>query len=249
MSEGKGRLLMTGLLSAIIGAGGAALAMGATAQPVNTADKAAIERIVRDYILANPEVLTQAMDNLQNREMKKLVDDNRAELEKPFGGAWEGSADADVTLVQFFDYACTYCRASLPDIDRLLAEDKKLTIVYRELPILGQPSLDAARASLAVAQQGNYGVFHRALYAGGRITPASLEAARKRAGVDTARARAAEGSDAVNREIAANLEIQSVLQITGTPSWVVGDRILNGAVGYETLKQAIADARKARTAG
>jgi protein-disulfide isomerase len=245
MTGGKGTLIMTGLLAAIVGAGAAVLAMGATAQPVNTADKAAIERIVRDYILANPEILTQAMENLQNREVKKVIDENRAEIETPFAGAWEGAADADVTLVQFFDYACTYCRASLPDIERLLAEDKKLKIVYRELPILGQPSLDAARASLAASQQGNYGAFHRALYAGGRVTPATIDAARKRAGVDAAKARGAEGSDAVSKEIAANLELQSVLQITGTPSWVVGDKILNGAVGYETLKEAIADARRA----
>lgn len=245
MTGGRGSLIMTGLLAAIVGAGAAVLAVGATSQPVNSADKAAIERIVRDYILANPEILTQAMENLQNREVKKVVDENRAEIETPFAGAWEGAADADVTLVQFFDYACTYCRASLPDIERLLAEDKKLKIVYRELPILGQPSLDAARASLAAAQQGNYGVFHRALYAGGRVTPATVEAARKRAGVDAARARQAEGSEAVSKEIAANLELQSVLQITGTPSWVVGDRILNGAVGYETLKEAVAAARKA----
>ena len=245
MTGGRGTLIMTGLLAAIVGAGAAVLAVGATSQPVNSTDKAAIERIVRDYILANPEILTQAMENLQNREVKKVVDENRAEIETPFAGAWEGAADADVTLVQFFDYACTYCRASLPDIERLLAEDKKLKIVYRELPILGQPSLDAARASLAAAQQGNYGVFHRALYAGGRVTPATVEAARKRAGVDAARARQAEGSEAVSKEIAANLELQSVLQITGTPSWVVGDRILNGAVGYETLKEAVAAARKA----
>lgn len=245
MTGGRGTLIMTGLLAAIVGAGAAVLAVGATSQPVNSTDKAAIERIVRDYILANPEILTQAMENLQNREVKKVVDENRAEIETPFAGAWEGAADADVTLVQFFDYACTYCRASLPDIERLLAEDKKLKIVYRELPILGQPSLDAARASLAAAQQGNYGVFHRALYAGGRVTPATVEAARKRAGVDAVRARQAEGSEAVSKEIAANLELQSVLQITGTPSWVVGDRILNGAVGYETLKEAVAAARKA----
>lgn len=229
---------MTGLVAALIGAGAAALALG-TATPVNTADKAAIEKIVRDYILQHPEVLTQAMDNLQNREIKKVIDANRKAIETPFAGAWEGAADGDVTLVQFFDYACTYCRASLPDIERLLREDKKLKLVYREVPILGQPSLDAAKVSLTVAQNGNYASFHRAVYAGGKITPAGLEAARKAAGG----AKVGEESAKIRGEISSNITLLQQLNFTGTPSWVVGDRTLNGAVGYEALKAAIAEAR------
>ncbi len=235
---GKAPLIMTGIVAALLGAGGAALALGA-ASPVTTADKAAIEKIVRDYILEHPDILTQAMDNLQNREIKKVIDANRKAIETPFAGAWEGAADGDVTLVQFFDYACGYCRASLPDIDRLLREDKKLKVVYREMPILGQPSLDAARVSLAVAQKGSYGAFHRAVYAGGKITPASLEGARKAAGAG----KGGESAPTVEAEIASNLELLRELQFTGTPSWVVGDRVLNGAVGYEKLKEAIAEAR------
>jgi protein-disulfide isomerase len=239
----KGAMILGGLVLALVGAGGVLLATGADT-PVDTSDKAAVERIVRDYILEHPEVVTQALDNLQTREIKKVVEANRVQLETPFGSAWDGAADANVTLVQFFDYNCGYCRASLPDIDRLLAEDKKLKVVYRELPILGQSSLDAAKVSLAVAQQkGNYGAFHRAVYAGGRITSATLGGARKIARVDEGAAKAAESSAAVNDEIAANLGLQEALKISGTPSWVVGDQILNGAVGYEALKAAVAKAR------
>lgn len=229
---------MTGLIAALLGAGGAALALGA-ASPVNTADKAAIEKIVRDYILEHPEVLTQAMENLERRGVKTAIEANRKAIETPFAGAWQGAADGDVTLVQFFDYACTYCRASLPDIERLLREDKKLKVVYREVPILGQPSLDAAQASLTVAQNGNYAAFHKAVYAGGKVTPASLDAARKAAGV----AKGGEDSAKVRAEISANLGLLQQLKLTGTPSWVVGERALNGAVGYEALKEAIAEAR------
>ena len=158
MNEGL-KTNMTLILATLLGAGGSALAVTAMdkPQPINTADKAAIEQVVREYILTHPEILPEAMRNLEARENKKIVDENRAKIEKPYAGAWEGAADADVTLVQFFDYACTYCRASRPDVDRLLAEDKKLKVVYRELPILGTQSLDAALASLAVAEQGNYG--------------------------------------------------------------------------------------------
>jgi protein-disulfide isomerase len=236
-------MIVTGLVMALLGAGGALLVTGADT-PVDLSDKAAVERIVRDYILEHPEVVTQALDNLQVREIKKVVDANRVRLETPFGSAWDGAADADVTLVQFFDYNCSYCRASLPDIERLLAEDKKLKVVYRELPILGQSSLDAAKVSLAVAlHKGNYGAFHRAVYAAGRITPGTLGGARRIARVDEAAAKADESSAAVRDEIAANLGLQEALKLSGTPSWVVGNEILNGAVGYEALKVAIAKAR------
>ena len=247
MNEGA-KTIMTVILAALLGAGGAVLAVNATdkPQPVNTADKAAIEQIVREYILTHPEILPEAMRNLEARESKKVVDENRARIEKPFAGAWEGASDADVTLVEFFDYACSYCRASLPDIDRLLSEDKKLRIVYRELPILGAQSLDAALASLAVAQQGNYGAFHRALYKAGRLTPQIIADVMEKTGADVARAKDAQKSAAVKDEIATNIELQRALQLTGTPSWVVGDTVLNGAVGYDQLKQAIAAARTKR---
>ncbi len=239
---------MTLILATLLGAGGAALAVTALdkPQPVNTADRAAIEQVVREYILSHPEILPEAMRNLEARENKKVVDENRAKIEKSFAGAWEGAADGDVTLVQFFDYACTYCRASRPDVERLLSEDKKLKVVYRELPILGPQSLDAALASLAVAEQGNYGAFHKALYKAGKLTPQVIREAMQQAGVDMNRAKAAQSSPAVKEEIAANIELQRALQLTGTPSWVVGDAVLNGAVGYDQLKAAIAEARAKR---
>lgn len=239
---------MTLILATLLGAGGAVLAINASEKPVpvNMADKAAIEQVVREYILTHPEILPEAMRNLEARENKKIVDENRAAIEKPFAGAWEGAADGDVTLVQFFDYACSYCRASRPDVERLLAEDKKLKVVYRELPILGPQSLDAALASLAIAQKGNYGQFHKALYKAGRLTPQIIREAVQQSGADVNQIRLVQNSDAVKAEIATNIELQRTLQLTGTPSWVVGDTVLNGAVGYDQLKAAIAQARGRR---
>ena len=145
----------------ILGAGGMAFALTAG----GLGGQASVEKIVRNYIMTHPEILPEAMAALQSRETKKLVDANRARIETPFGRAWAGAENGDVTLVQFFDYNCGYCRAVLPDIDRLIAEDKKLKVVYRELPILSEASDTAARASLAVAQAGgDYMKFHRALY-------------------------------------------------------------------------------------
>ena len=239
----KGRDLMFGGLAMLVGAGGMALAMGAATPAVNMTDRATIEAIVRDYILTHPEILPEAMRNLEAREARKVVDANRARIEKPFAGAWEGAANGDVTLVEFFDYNCSYCRASVPVIDRLLAEDKKLKIVYRELPILGEASEDAARHSLAVAQQGNYATFHRALFGSGRATPQILSDAVEKARADPGLVAAALSSPAIAREIEGNLELQRTLGLNGTPAWIIGDRIFAGAVGYDELKKAIAEAR------
>ncbi|MFM5913536.1 DsbA family protein [Chakrabartia godavariana] len=229
------------ILAGAIGAGGAALYM-ASAEPVNTTDRAAIEKIVREYILTHPEILPQAMENLRAQELTKVVVQNRAAIETPVGDAWEGAADADVTLVEFFDYACGYCRASIADIDRLLAEDKKLKVVYRDMPVLGEDSVEAARLSVAAAMAGKFNTMHKPLYAKGRPTPDALAAVRKEIGLD----RAAIANPAVDQELTKNLQLQRQLDLSGTPAWVVGNKVLVGAVGYDALKAAIAEARAAK---
>jgi protein-disulfide isomerase len=233
-------------VAALLGIGGAALVMSAYA-PVSTTDKAAIEKIVRDYILAHPEILPEAMDVLKAREAAKTVAENRTAIETPFAGAWEGAADADVMLVEFFDYACGYCRAALPDLARLVAEDKKLKIVYREMPVLGQASYDAAKVSLAAAQQGKYVAYHKAMFAAGRPSASVIADAQRQAGMDVTKTRSAITSTQIEEELAKSENLQRALQLSGTPSWVVGDKVMVGAVGYDALKAAIAEARKAKT--
>jgi protein-disulfide isomerase len=195
--------------------------------------------VVRDYILNHPEIIPEAMKRLQDRETGKLVSAHRSALQTPFPGAWAGARDADVTLVMFSDYSCGYCRASVPDVDRLLREDKKLRIVWRELPILGPGSDQAARVSLAAAKQGKYLDFHRRMFAAGTPSAAKLATVSKAAGVDAAGARGAD----IEREIDANIALARTLGLTGTPSFIVGDRVLMGAVGYDELKKAVSEAR------
>jgi protein-disulfide isomerase len=193
----EGKTIMIAVLAMLAGVGGAVAVTRAGNQPVNVSDKAAVEKIVREYILSHPEILPEAMANLQARELKQLVEDNRKAIETPFGAAWEGAADGDVTLVQFFDYACGYCRASRPDVARLIAEDKKLRVVYREVPILGPESEAAARASLAVAQHGNYSAYHAAVYDAGRPDASSIAAAVAKAGAKPDAVRDAAKGEAV----------------------------------------------------
>ena len=198
---------------------------------------------VRDYILEHPEIIPEAMELLRARETAKAIDANRSAIETPFAGAWAGAEDGDVVLVEFFDYACGYCRASLPHIERLLAEDKGLKIVFRELPVLGPASETAARLSLAAAELGKHKAFHDALFAAGPPSDQSIAAARETAGLALAPARETAMSPAVQRELETNFTLARQLGFNGTPSWVVGDKALSGAVGYEALKDAIAAAR------
>lgn len=226
--------------------GGAAVLV-ATGSSGNAAegqvDRTQIEAVVRDYILAHPEIIPQAMAKLQDRETSKLLAANRKALETPFAGAWAGANDGDVRLVMFTDYSCGYCRASVPDVDRLIAEDGKLTVIWRELPILGPGSEQAARAALAAAKQGRYLGFHRGMFAAGPPTAVKVSATGKAAGLDAAKLAMDTKDQAITDEIDTNIELARTLGVTGTPSFVIGDRMLSGAVGYEELKKAVAEAR------
>lgn len=240
-----GKTIMIAVAAFLAGAAGTALATGAVSPSpqVSAGERAKIEAVVRDYILANPEIIPEAIERLQNREVSKSIDANRKALETPYASAWAGNPNGDATLVVFYDYACGFCRRSLPDIERLLKEDKNLKVVFRELPILSDDSTKASRAALAAAEQGKFKAFHDALYETGRPNAANVERVQKQLGIDPAKSAAAIASPAVQKEIDANLEIARALRFTGTPSWVVGDQVLNGAIGYEALKAAIAKAR------
>jgi protein-disulfide isomerase len=196
------------------------------------------EEIVREGLLGDPQVLAEASEILRGQQT--AVAANRGALEAPFGSSWRGAAKPDVVLVEFFDYACAYCRASQPDITRLLSEDKGLRVVYRELPILGPDSQAAARVSLAASKAGRFGQFHDALFAAGMPSADTIQQAASTAGVEPIR-----GEDpVVEAEIDRTLELARKLTITGTPSFVIGGRLVKGAVGYDSLKSAITAARR-----
>ncbi len=139
-------------------------------------------RATRDYLLANPEILPEAMDVLDRRDQRARIAPLRGELEAPFPGAVLGNPAGTVTLVEFSDYACTYCRQSLPEVDALIAANPDLKVVIREYPILMPESIDAARMALAAAQQGKYRRFHDAMYRLGPPSAESIEAAARKPG-------------------------------------------------------------------
>lgn len=196
-------------------------------------------RMVREALMADPQILVDGADALRDRQYQPTLKANRAALERPFGSSWKGSANPDVVLVEFFDYACAYCRASNPHIQQLLREDKGLRVVYRELPILGPDSVAAARTSLAASQAGRFNQFHDALFAAGRPGPETIAAATQAAGINPPPA----SSPQAEAELKRNFELAGALGATGTPLFIVGDRVMNSAVGYDVLKKAVADAR------
>jgi protein-disulfide isomerase len=203
-----------------------------------SADRQATEAVVRDYILAHGEILPEAMERLQQRRAAESAGRHRAALEQPYHSAWAGAANGDVVLVEFFDYACPYCRATNADVDRLLSEDPRLKVVWRELPILGPNSRAAALVSMGAARQGRFRAFHTRMFALGRPTEALLAEAAGQTGIRR------EGETAEGRtELARNLDLAREIGATGTPTFIVGDQVLQGAVGYEALKRAVAAAR------
>jgi len=233
VSEGKASALLPAVAGGVIGAVlTAAVLLFAAPQLVGS-------RIVREGLMADPQILVAASDALRDRQYEPTLAANRLALETPFASSWKGAAKPDVVLVEFFDYACPYCKSSNPHIDRLVKEDKGLRVVYRELPILGPESVAAARLSLAASKAGRFHQFHDALWAAGRPGPETIAIATRAAGINGP---VTPGPEA-EAELKRNFQLAGQLGATGTPLFVVGNKVMNSAVGYEALKKAIADTR------
>jgi len=206
-------------------------------------DRAAIEQVIHDYLMAHPEVLPKAMAELERRQNAHLLASVRGDVERAVPGAVLGNPQGKVVLVEFTDYACAYCRKSLGDVDALIAANPDLKVVVRELPILTPESADAAKMALAAAEQGKYAEFHKAMFASARPNAETIAAAAQAAGLDMARARAVIARPETEAELVRNLDLAKTLGFTGTPSWVIGDALLTGAVGLDQLSKAVAEAK------
>lgn len=210
---------------------------------LSAADRAAVEKVVEDYVLAHPEILPKAMAELERRQNAGQLAQARAEIERIDMGTVLGNPAGKTTLVEFTDYACSYCRRSVADVDALIAANPDLRVVVRELPILTPGSADAAKMAIAAARQGRYAAFHKAMFENGHPDQQTIAAAAAAAGLDMARARRVIEDPATEAELVRNLELAKRLGFSGTPSWVIGDTAISGAVGREELAKAVADAR------
>lgn len=228
------RVALVAVLAGLIGGVGGAALVGSGLIPVGGRDT---DRAIHDYILANPEILPQAMDTLRQRQAEAAIGQARQMVEQPFPGAVLGNPQGHKVLVEFMDYACGYCRKSEADVAALVAADPDLKVVIRQLPILSPDSKVAAAMALAAAEQGKFAAFHHAMYAAGHPDAAGIAAAAKAAGLDMDRAHRIADSSPVKAEIASNLELTNQLGIRSTPTFVASGHLLLGAVGEAELKR------------
>ncbi|MCV0383179.1 MAG: DsbA family protein [Erythrobacter sp.] len=196
------------------------------------------ENRTREYLLAHPGILNDMVEALKAEQSGERLAAAGDTVFEPFPGAVLGNPQGSRTLVSFTDHACGYCRQSEPDLRRLIAEDPQLRVVMREWPIF-EGSEAAARMALAAAEQGRYDAFYKALFDLGQPTPASIGRAAETAGLDMERAKRVAGSSEVTAELARNDQLARSLGFVGTPAWVTGDQILQGAVGYDALAAAV----------
>ncbi len=244
-----------------------ALARPAVAQPASAptpaassftpAQRAEIVGILRTALQTDPSILRDAITALQQQESGAQDAAARAAISRAGpalarnpGDPVAGDPAGDVTLVEFYDLRCPYCRRMLPAMTELLAHDPKLRLVFKDIPVLGDPSVLGARAVLAAQRQGGYLKLQQALMSGsGQITEASVQAAATRLGLDWTRLRHDMDAPEVQARIAANLALAHELGIDGTPTYVVGSRLLPGAVPLSELQSAVAAARSGRGIG
>lgn len=228
-------------------------AVPAPAQEVSDSEKKKIESIVRDYLVANPEVVVDALRAYESKRQvqaeqaaQAAVSAHRDALERDPTSPSAGNPKGDVTVVEFFDYRCGYCKKVLPTMQEVLKSDPGIRTVFKEFPILGPDSVQAALAAQAVwtIAPDKYLPFHVALMSTrGTIDETVIADTAKKVGVDPAKLKTAMADPAVKAKINANLELAQSLQINGTPAFIVGGKLLPGAVDLATLRETIAEAR------
>ncbi len=228
----------------------------AGAQSFSGPQRDEIQKIIRNYIVQHPEVLQEAMAELEKRQQTADSEKAQAAVKTHSQALFfsphqvvVGNAEGDVTLVEFFDYNCGYCKRALTDLVSIMKEDPKLRVVLKEFPVLGPTSIEVAQVAIAVRMQDpsgkKYFDFHQRLLNGrGQIDKAKALAVAKEVGLDTAQVEKDMTSGEVRASIEESFKLAEALGLNGTPSYVVGQNVVVGAVGVSTLKEKIAEARK-----
>jgi protein-disulfide isomerase len=227
----------------------------ASAQSFSSDQKGEIEKIVHDYLISHPEVLQDAMAELEKRQNAEDAEKHLAAIKDNTPAIFSsprqvnlGNPQGDVTMVEFFDYNCAFCKRAMSDMLDLLKNDSKLKIVLKEFPVLGEGSVQAAQVAVAARMQDKTGKkyldFHTKLLGGrGQADKARALAAAKEAGYDMARLEKDMQSDEVKQNLEENLKLAEALGLNGTPSYVFPNEVVVGAVGLPALKQKINMAR------
>ena len=227
------------------------VSLAAAPAPTATGDKTALGKSIRDYLIANPEVLVEAMQELERKQdsqrdtaAQKAIQENRAALMNDPDSPVVGNPNGDVTIVEFSDYQCPYCKRAHTTVKSVLAADGKVKLVFKDLPILGEPSRIAALAALAARAQGKHLALHDALMeSGGKLDRARIMEIAASVGLDVARLQNDMEDPKLKEIIDRNMALASALGVRGTPAFVIGNQFVPGAVDADTLKRLISDAR------
>ena len=221
--------------------------MPATAEITET-ERAALNEIIKDYILANPEVVREALIELSQREERERVEMAMSILREDAGDPILGNPDGNFVIYEFTDYNCGYCKRVFQPLQELLAGDSEVRLVIKEFPILSQTSVLAAQAGIAAQAQGVFPEFHVAMMtARGAISMESILDAAETAGADTARLQADMNSPAVAAIIDRTRAAAQALEISGTPGLVIGSQIIPGAISIEQMREIVATERAANS--
>jgi protein-disulfide isomerase len=229
-----------------------ALPERASAAVAATPDKAALGKAIREYLIANPEVLVEAMQELERKQdsqrdtqASKAIQEHRDALISDPESPIAGNPNGDVTIVEFSDYQCPYCKRAHAAVKSVLAADGKVRLVFKDLPILGEPSRIAALAALASRVQNKHPAMHNALMEfTGKLDRDKIMEIAGSVGLDVAQLQKDMEDPKLKALIERNMELAQALGVRGTPAFVIGKQFVPGAVDASTLKQMIADARK-----
>jgi protein-disulfide isomerase len=213
--------------------------------------KREIEQLVKDYLLANPEILREMAEKLEAKQqeadqvtrLEGLKSNAKAVYALP-GDPVSGNVKGDVTLVEFMDYNCGWCKRSVGEVAELMKSDKNLRVVFKELPIFGAGSEYAAKAALAANKQGKYWELHQALFAQeGSITEAVVDQVAEGLKLDMAKLKADMASDDVTQNLAANAELAKMLALNGTPAFIIDADVAPGYLPLTALQERVAAVR------
>jgi protein-disulfide isomerase len=220
----------------------------ASAQGFTPQQRGEIETIIREYFIKHPEMIEELQALAQSEKMKRAISENKEVLLNSARQVTLGNPQGDVTMVEFFDYNCGYCKRALDDMMTLIKSDPKLRVVLKEMPVLSQGSLEAAQVGAALTMQDKSGKryldFHQKLLTGrGQADKARALAVAKEVGADMPRLEKDMASAEIKLALEESMKLAEAFGIQGTPSYVVGNEVLVGAVGLKELQSKINNAR------
>jgi protein-disulfide isomerase len=232
----------------------AAPARAADAPPALTpAQTEAVNKLIGDYLMNNPQALIEALRHAESSARASAAASARSEiaahadaLEHDPASPVIGNPEGDVTIVEFFDYRCPYCKSTAPALQQLIERDKNVRLVLKEFPILGKDSQFAARVALVALRHGKYAAFHKAMFALPKVDEESTLGVAASLGLDAAAVRREMSSQEIDKTLAANAELAHQIEVDGTPAFVIGGSLVPGAAGLDQLREMVAAARNGK---